>query len=90
MLKGAGINTLEYDIDLSFVMEAQQQGLSIQLLYNSQSVDASTAEKLLENYVHILEKVVTDPARLVGSFELTMTDEELQEQDEFLKSMSEL
>jgi len=89
-MKGARINHPECDIDLSFAMEAQEQGLSVQLLYNSQALDASTAGKLLESYVHILEQVVTDPARLVGSFELKMTDEELQEQDEFLKSMSEL
>src|SRR5262249_8611230 len=90
MLKGAGINILEYDIDLSFVMEADKQGLSIQLLYNSNALDASTASSLLKNYLHILEEVVKEPERPLGKFELKLSDEELEEQGEFLRSMNEL
>jgi hypothetical protein len=87
--KGTAINALEYDLTLRLAMEAEEDGLCIQLQYNSQALDDSMA-KLLENYLHILEQVIRTPAARAGSFQLKLRAEELEEQDEFLKTMYQL
>jgi amino acid adenylation domain-containing protein len=90
IVEGVRISNPRYGVDLSLILEPQENELSIQLLYNSQVWDTSTANKLLASYLYILEQVVQAPAGLVGNFEIKLDDEELEEQEEFLKSMYEL
>jgi amino acid adenylation domain-containing protein/non-ribosomal peptide synthase protein (TIGR01720 family) len=68
------VGTSKFDLSFDFV-EERGGGISVSLEYSSDLFDRSTVERFGERLLRVLEQIVADPSRPVGSLDVLDADE---------------